>query len=155
MTGVSRSSAGQYLVLAAKPNGGRTIGLRRAQSYKALSDQLRRDRLVALKTWTLPQWAGREDKVSLKDQSELHLQLSQLLVRGVPLVEALEVTASAVAPKTKPRVERMKEMVSSGSSFSCLTATPRQPSARRISPIAWLAMECSAWDIRGADSSRS
>src|SRR3954468_7837334 len=82
MTGVSRSSAGQYLVLAAKPNGGRTIGLRRAQSYKALSDQLRRDRLVALKTWTLPQWAGRDDKVSLKDQSELHLQLSQLLVRG-------------------------------------------------------------------------
>jgi type II secretory pathway component PulF len=119
MTGVSRqSSAGQYLVLAAKPNGGRTLGLRRAQSYKALSDQLRRDRLVALKTWTLPQWAGREDKVSLKDQAELHLQLSQLLVRGVPLVEALEVTASAVAPRTRPRVERMKEMVSAGTSFS-------------------------------------
>src|SRR5262249_41329746 len=117
MTGVTRSS-GQYLVLAAKPNGGRTLGLRRAQSYKALSDQLRRDRLVALKTWTLPQWAGREDKVSLKDQAELHLQLSQLLVRRVPLVEAREVTASAVAQSTRPRVERMKEMVSAGSSFS-------------------------------------
>jgi general secretion pathway protein F len=117
MTGVSRTS-GQYLVLAAKPNGGRTLGLRRAQSYKALSDQLRRDRLVALKTWTIPQWAGREDKVSLKDQGELHTQLSQLLVRGVPLVEALEVTAAAVAPRTRPRVERMKEMVSAGSSFS-------------------------------------
>jgi type II secretory pathway component PulF len=119
MTGVSRAtSAGQYLVLAAKPNGSRTLGLRRAQSHKALTDQLRRDRLVALKTWTLPKWAATDDKVSLKDQAELHLQLSQLLVRGVPLVEALEVTASAVAPKTKPRVERMKEMVSSGSSFS-------------------------------------
>jgi type II secretory pathway component PulF len=119
MTGVSRgTTAGQYIVLAAKPNGGRTLGLRRAQSHKALSDQLRRDRLVALRTWTLPKWAATDDKVSLKDQAELHLQLSQLLVRGVPLVEALEVTATAVAAKTKPRVERMKEMVSSGSSFS-------------------------------------
>jgi type II secretory pathway component PulF len=119
MTGVSRaSSAGQYLVLAAKPNGGRTLGLRRAHSHKHLSEQLRRDRLVALRTWALPNWARSEDKVSLKDQAELHLQLSQLLVRGVPLVEALEVTASAVAPRTRPRVERMKEMVSSGTSFS-------------------------------------
>jgi type II secretory pathway component PulF len=104
--------------LAAKPDGGRTVGVRKARNAKHLSDDLRRQRLVTLRTWTLPQWAGKDDKVSLKDQAELHLQLTQLLTRAVPLVEALEVTASAVANRTKPKVERMREMVSAGSSFS-------------------------------------
>lgn len=120
MTGVSRATPpSQYLYLAAKPDGGRTLGLRKARSQRHLSDDLRRQRLVALRTWTVPNWAGRsDDKVKLKDQAELHLQLSQLLTRAVPLVEALEVTASAVAPRTKPRVEKMREMVAAGSSFS-------------------------------------
>ena len=120
MTGVSRASPpSQYLYLAAKPDGGRTLGLRKARSQRHLSEDLRRQRLVALKTWTVPAWAGRgEDKVKLKDQAELHLQLAQLLTRAVPLVEALEVTATAVAPKTRPRVEKMREMVAAGSSFS-------------------------------------
>ncbi len=119
MTGVTRAARStQYLYLAAKPDGGRTLGVRKARNAKHLSEDLRRQRLVALKTWTLPGWAGRDDKVSLKDQSELHLQLAQLLSRAVPLVEALEVTASAVAPRTRPRVERMREMVAAGSSFS-------------------------------------
>jgi len=120
MTGVTRASPpSQYLYLAAKPDGGRTLGVRKARSQRHLSDDLRRQRLVALRTWTLPTWAVRgEDKVGLKDQSELHLQLAQLLTRAVPLVEALEVTASAVAPRTKPRVEKMREMVAAGSSFS-------------------------------------
>jgi type II secretory pathway component PulF len=56
--------------------------------------------------------------VSLKDQSELHTQLAQLLTRGVPLVEALEATAKSVATSAAPRVERMREMVAAGSSFS-------------------------------------
>ncbi len=120
MTGVSRAtSTNQYLYLAAKPDGGRKLGLRKARSSKHLSDDLRRQRLVALQTWSLPAWAsGSSDKVSLKDQAELHLQLGQLLSRAVPLVEALEVTASAVAPRTKPKVEKMRELVAAGSSFS-------------------------------------
>jgi len=117
MTSVSRGPS-KFLFLAAKANGGRTMGLRRARDVRHLSDQLRRERLVALRTWTLPSWAGDESKVGLKDQSELHLQLAQLLTRGVPLVEALEVTAAAVAPRTRPRVERMRELVAAGSSFS-------------------------------------
>jgi type IV pilus assembly protein PilC len=120
MTGVSRGApATQYLYLAAKPDGGRTLGVRKARNAKHLTEDLRRQRLVALRTWTLPSWAGsKDDKVSLKDQAELHLQLAQLLSRAVPLVEALEVTASAVASRTRPRVERMREMVAAGSSFS-------------------------------------
>jgi general secretion pathway protein F len=35
----------------------------------------------------------------------------------VPLVEALEVTASAVSPSAKPIVEKMRELVAAGSSF--------------------------------------
>jgi type IV pilus assembly protein PilC len=120
MTGVTRASPpSQYLYLAAKPDGGRTLGFRKARSQRHLSDDLRRQRLVALKTWTLPTWAVKgEDKVKLKDQAELHLQLAQLLTRAVPLVEALEVTATAVAPRTRPKVEKMREMVAAGSSFS-------------------------------------
>lgn len=119
MTGVSRAApTTQYLYLAAKPDGGRTLGLRKARSSRHLSDDLRRQRLVALRSWSLPAWAGKADKVKLKDQAELHLQLAQLLTRAVPLVEALEVTASAVATTTRPKVDRMRELVAAGSSFS-------------------------------------
>jgi type II secretory pathway component PulF len=119
MTGVTRATASnQYLYVAAKPDGGRTMGLRKARSPRHLSEDLRRQRLVALRSWSVPNWVGKADKVKLKDQAELHLQLAQLLSRGVPLVEALEVTGSAVAPRTRPRVQRMREMVAAGSSFS-------------------------------------
>jgi type IV pilus assembly protein PilC len=37
---------------------------------------------------------------------------------GVPLVEALEVTSSSVSPTVRPRVDRMRELVASGASFS-------------------------------------
>ncbi|MBS0197554.1 MAG: type II secretion system F family protein [Planctomycetes bacterium] len=119
MARIALQTSTQYLVLAAKPDGGRTFGLRRARDPRHLNDQLRRERLVALKTWALPQWAGGGDsQVSLKDQSELHTQLAQLLTRGVPLVEALDATSKSVANSTAPRVERMRDMVASGTSFS-------------------------------------
>ncbi len=57
-------------------------------------------------------------RVSLKDQAELHGNLAQLLTRGVPLVEALDVCTSAVSRDMKPRVTRMRDMVASGSSFA-------------------------------------
>jgi len=117
MSTFTRSSS-QFLFIAAKPNGGRTFGVRRARDQRHLTDQLRRERLIALRTWTLPSWASTSDTVSLKDQSELHTQLAQLLTRGVPLVEALEATAQSVAPASAPRVQRMRDMVAAGSSFS-------------------------------------
>ena len=103
MSQVARASS-QYFFLAAKPDGGRTVGVRRARDQRHLNEQLRRERLVALRTWVLPSWASASDEVSLKDQSELHTQLAQLLTRGVPLVEALEATAKSVAPSAAPRV---------------------------------------------------
>lgn len=107
-----------FFYIAAKSSGGRSLGIRRAANRRHLADQLRRERMVPLQSWPLPAWLGEGGKVSLKDQAELNFQLSQLLTRGVPLVEALDVTASAVASTTRPLVLRMKEMVASGSSFA-------------------------------------
>lgn len=107
-----------FLFLAAKADGGRTMGLRRADSERHLAEQLRRDRLVALRTWRLPAWAAAAPRLKLKDNAELNTQLAQLLGRGVPLVEALDVTAAAVSENTRPIVRRMREMVASGSSFA-------------------------------------
>jgi len=116
--GPKRDTSGSFLVFAATPAGGRRLGMHRARDRRQLGENLRRDRLVPIRTWSLPSWAGTDDRVRLKDQAELHLQLSQLLIRGVPLVEALEVTSTAVANRTKPRVERMRDLVAAGSSFS-------------------------------------
>jgi general secretion pathway protein F len=41
-----------------------------------------------------------------------------LVSRGVPLVEALEVASTVVSPATRPRLERMRELVAAGASFS-------------------------------------
>lgn len=116
-----------FFYIAARPDGGRTLGMARATSARALSEQLRRRRLVALRTYRLPGWAGGggsgDGKVRLKDQAEVHMQLSQLLIRGVPLVEALEVVASSVSPRTKPLVERVRDRVASGSGFSDASET--------------------------------
>lgn len=109
----------RWVYMAAKPGGGRAFGVVRARDTRHLADQLRRSRLVPLKTWAVPDWApGGQVKVRLKDQAEVHTQLAQLLNRGVPLVEALEVIASAVGPASRPRIERMRELVAAGSGFS-------------------------------------
>jgi general secretion pathway protein F len=108
-----------FLYLAAKPGGGRTMGVRRARSLSALNEDLRRSRLVCLRTWQLPHFGDDEGgRLSLKDQAELNTNLAQLLSRGVPLVEALEVSASSVSSAMRPRVVRMKELVASGASFA-------------------------------------
>lgn len=114
-----RSGQISFAYVAATPDGRRKVGMIQARDARHLNEQLRRSRLVPLQTWSLPSWLGvGSNKVSLKDQAELHTQLAQLLTRGVPLVEALDVTATAVAGGTRPRVERMRDMVSAGSSFS-------------------------------------
>lgn len=115
---MSTARPSSYLFTAIKPDGGRAFGLRRASTQRALYDQLRRERLVPLRTWTMPSWVATENRLSLKDQAELNTSLHQLLSRGVPLVEALDVCASAVQPKTRPVVEQIRESVASGVSFS-------------------------------------
>lgn len=107
-----------FLFLAAKADGGRTVGLRRADNERHLTEQLRRDRLVALRMWKMPAWAAPAAKLRLRDHAELNTQLAQLLGRGVPLVEALDVTAAAVSEGTRPLVRRMRDLVASGTSFA-------------------------------------
>lgn len=118
MTSLPAAST-RYLYVAARPDGGKRLGVVRARDGRHLAEQLRRERLVPLRTWEVPAWApGEENKVNLRDQAEVHTQLAQLLNRAVPLVEALEVVGSAVAKATRPKVQRMREMVAAGSSFS-------------------------------------
>jgi len=107
-----------FLYLAATPKGGRTLGVRQARSERALADGLRKDRLVLLRTWRLPGALAVEPRLNLKDQVELNSQLAMLLTRGVPLVEALEVTATVVSSRMQPVVERMRELVAGGTSFA-------------------------------------
>lgn len=108
-----------FLYEAARPTGGRKLGILRARDQRDLTTQLRRQKLVPLRSWALPALGGNSVRpVSLKDQAELHTQLAQLLTRGVPLVEALEVCSSAVSSGMRPRIAKMKELVAAGSSFS-------------------------------------
>lgn len=106
-----------FVFVAATSQGGRRFGMRQAQGERALAETLRRERLVLMRTWKLPAWAAPSLKLRLKDQEALNSQLAQLLSRGVPLVEALEVTATVVHQSCRPIVERMREMVAAGSSF--------------------------------------
>jgi type II secretory pathway component PulF len=113
-------SAAPFAYIAARADGGRSVGIRTATSERNLAEQLRRERLVPVRTLRLPGgFSGSSaGKLSLKDQAELHVQLAQLLTRGVPLVEALDVTRACVGPSARPRVARMRELVASGSSFA-------------------------------------
>ncbi len=94
------------------------MGVRQARSERALAEALRRERLVLLRTWKLPAWLGGEKEPGLIDHADLNDQLAQLLSRGVPLVEALEVAASVVSDNFKGRCERLRELVAAGASFS-------------------------------------
>lgn len=109
-----------YLFLAARIDGKKTLGMRSASNEGVLARELSGQKLVLIRSWRVPGWlAGQSDKpMSLKDQVAMTSQLAQLLSRGVPLVETLEVVASAVSPKAKPKVERLRELVRQGKSFS-------------------------------------
>lgn len=109
---------GAFFFVAVRPDGARRLGLRRAESRRALTDALRRERLVPVRSWALPAWAAPESRLKLKDQTELNTQLAALLTRGVPLVEALEVTSQTVSPAARRRVDRQRELVASGTSFA-------------------------------------
>lgn len=107
-----------YLFQAMRPTGSKIFGFRAAPDEGALSDALRRDELLLLRAWRVPIGATAEGKLPLKDDAALNEQIDSLLSRGVPLVEALEVAASVVSAKSRPRIERLRELVASGSTFS-------------------------------------
>ncbi len=100
------------------PTGGRMLGLRAAADVAALQEELRREQLLLLKAWKLPMGAAGPAMLPLKDDALLNEQLNILLSRGVPLVEALEVASSVVSPPSKARIERLREHVAAGASFS-------------------------------------
>src|SRR5262245_24072474 len=111
------TSTGSFFFVAAKTGGGRSVGLRQAPSERALAEVLRREKLLLLRSYRLPKWATKEQGLRLKDRAALNEQLGQLLSRGVPLVESLEVTASAVGGGAKPIIDKMRELVAAGASF--------------------------------------
>lgn len=115
-----------FVYVAATATGGRKLGMRQAPSERALAEQLRRDRLVLMRTWRLPGAFAAPTRLNTRDQAALNDQLAQLLSRGVPLVEALEVTASVVTPKAKPVVDQLRTQVAAGDSFAdaCASAGP-------------------------------
>ncbi|MFN0134054.1 MAG: type II secretion system F family protein [Phycisphaerales bacterium] len=118
MSSVSKSPV-SYLFVAATAAGRRTLGVRQAQTPRGLAESLRKDRLLLLRSYPLPGWLRSERQgLSLKDRVELNEQLSQLLSRGVPLVETLEVTAATIGGTSAGIVSRMREMVAAGSSFA-------------------------------------
>lgn len=115
-----------YVFVAAELGGRKRFGVRRASGARALSEGLRRERLLLLRSYELPKWlgAGPVRRLKLADTLTLNLVLGQLLGRGVPLVEALEVAGETVSAPAKSIVARMREQVAAGSSFAdaCLRA---------------------------------
>lgn len=107
-----------FVYLAIRPGGGRKLGMRQAGSVPALAQSLRVENQLLVKTWPLPSWAAREHSLNLTDQAELNDQIAQLLSRGVPLVETLDVVAQTVRPGSKPIIVRMRDLVASGTSFA-------------------------------------
>lgn len=112
------SNAAAFFYMALKPGGRRAVGMRQAPSIGALAQALRADNQVLLKTWRLPAWMAKQAELSVRDQLALNEQMAQLLTRGVPLVEALDVVAQSVKPGSRPRIVRLRDLVSAGSSFS-------------------------------------
>lgn len=107
-----------FFYVAAKPGGRRSMGMRQAGSIGALAQSLRAENQMLVKSYRVPSWMARAPKLSLKDQASLNEQLGQLVSRGVPLVEALDVVTQTVRPVAKPRVQKMRDLVQSGMSFA-------------------------------------
>ncbi len=107
-----------YLFRAMTPSGGTRVGVRAAGDPAALAEDLKREQLLLLKAWKLPLGPAPAARFPLKDDAAMNEQLHTLLSRGVPLVEALEVASSVVSPASKVTVDKLREAVASGTSFS-------------------------------------
>jgi len=112
------NSPSPYLFLATGSAGGRRVGVRRAASERALAGVLSRERLVLVGALRLPKWLDTGSRMGLRDQAQFNEVLGQLVTRGVPLVEALEVTGQTVQSKQAPRVRRVRQLVAGGSTFA-------------------------------------
>lgn len=94
------------------------MGIRSARSERALAEYLRKEKQVLERTWALPNWANAEIEMSLKDHAEFDAQIAQLVSRGVPLTDALEVAAGVVSKPNRDRIDRLRNLVSQGTSFA-------------------------------------
>lgn len=112
------AGAAQWVFVAVGPAGGRKVGVRTASDERALNDMLRREHLLLMRSWRLPEWTSGAGEIPLRDVAALNEQLGSLVDRGVPVTEAMEVMQSVVSAPTRQRLERMREMVSGGSSYS-------------------------------------
>lgn len=109
----------RFVYVASTHAGRKRYGLVEGKDQRQAFEQLRRQRLVPLRAYALPRWVrSKSGDPTLRDQAEVHVQLSQLIGRGVPLVEALDVVRTSVSPATVPRVSRLRELVSQGSGFA-------------------------------------
>lgn len=111
-------TSSQFLFSAVAGDGRMRRGLRVARSETALSESLSEEGMLLLKSWQLPAWTSAVSTLPVKDQVALNTQLSTLLSRGVPLVEALDVASSVVSPASRDKVDRIRTLVRSGASFS-------------------------------------
>lgn len=107
-----------YLYQAVKPTGKTTYGFRAAIDESDLAETLKRESLLLQRAWRLPGAGSMPKGMPTKDEAALNDQLETLLTRGVSLVEALEVASTVVSADNKQRVEQLREMVSSGTSFA-------------------------------------
>ncbi|MEM8757294.1 MAG: type II secretion system F family protein [Planctomycetota bacterium] len=115
----SAAPTSSFAFVAAKADGKKTFGVRPADDEGVLARELSAERLILLRAVALPAWlTDRSGRLGLKDEAEMTAQLGQLLDRGVPLVEALEVTAEAVSTKARPTVRKLGEQVNQGQSFA-------------------------------------
>ena len=94
------------------------MGIRNARSERALAEILKKDKQTLVRTWKLPDWAGSEVEMSLKDHAAFDAQIAQLVSRGVTLTEALEVAAGVVSKPNRDRIDRLRHLVSQGTSFA-------------------------------------
>lgn len=117
---MSRAAKGPtpYLFLSSGPKGGKRLGVRSAASERALASVLGRERRVLVWARRMPAWLGSTGQMGLKDQAQFNAVLSQLVTRGVPLVEALDVTASAVDASHIDRIRRVRAQVAGGAMFA-------------------------------------
>ncbi|MEO1007290.1 MAG: type II secretion system F family protein [Planctomycetota bacterium] len=117
---MSRAARGTspYLFLASSAKGGRKVGVRSASSERSLASGLSRERLVLVRAFKLPAWMSGGGRMGLKDQARFNSVLAQLVSRGVPLVEALDVTASSIDRRHASKVRRARAMVAGGSMFA-------------------------------------
>lgn len=107
-----------FLYTAVKPGGGQKFGVRQAKNRAGLAETLRKDKLLLMRACPMPAFLALSKKLGPKDHLVLNEQLAQLLSRGVPLVEALDVVAQTVPDHARPVVARMRELVAGGVSFS-------------------------------------